>query len=503
MAMGGCSECREWERKYEAVEKEFRYVKNLANKGVIEHEDLFSKYEENKRQYDELCQTLEQKDRDIEKLRNIIQPFVADFRELEVKAEIQTALRQDAENYARKAHKQYMDIKRKSLNMCQKFQLSAASIDVDIDAEPEAEVDRSVAALQERIEDLEETVEDLASQLDRCKEERDDAICNGKTYEDECNSLKRQKAEVGEELTNYQKMTDSFKRVSFLALEEITELTKKYDIEKTFREEALQLAQGLQKEKKIIQHQSQAVMASAFSDVKLRNALLQVEDKTRENETMRGDYDKKIRELEKKCSESLTQEKIAHLERCIEVNELEIERLNKSISEQKKKIETMDHDKRCLQERLDMSNKMNLGAAPPPPPPPPPIKAPVKFTLFGHKKKVQAGAAAVDAKKKVAVKGNENYDKALEELMKRIKERAQKEEGRSTSLDALVNKDKKRNSRVAEINNVLHSLGPSKHPTRSRPVVAQEKTEVMTDFEKKMSQRKKISDAGLVHGVEN
>jgi hypothetical protein len=43
-------------------------------------------------------------------------------------------------------------------------------------------------------------------------------------------------------------------------------------------------------------------------------------------------------------SESGTLEQIAHLERCIEVNEIEIEGLKKDIQEQHKKIEAMSYD---------------------------------------------------------------------------------------------------------------------------------------------------------------
>ncbi|XP_050397505.1 shootin-1 [Patella vulgata] len=409
----GATENDKWKEKYLEQEKQLKILSEHCFKVIEKHEEVVKKFKENETQYEVVAARLEEREKQLLHVRKLLEPVYTEYASLKEKYEIEQECRHEAEKYASQITKENRVLKRQS----------AAFLDLhegDVPIEEEKDLYQNyLETLNAKIKELEEEKSNQSAILNKVKEDYDIEREKHSVTKTENQKLKDELSQTKTSLDKYKDALQKVTSASEAACEEYENLRKEYDMANVCRNTAESFATEMYAQSEAIKRQSAVLISSAASDQRLMTALLEVENLTQEKEVQKKEYEDKLKSLEAELKELRDEDMISTLEMDNQTLHEEREQLTAQLmdirnqySDNQKQYQELEAQYKALEEKYELV----LHPPPPPPPPLPPISAlrPKGFLSRTQSKRT----------KKLAVSGaksDENYNKAINEMMDRIK----------------------------------------------------------------------------------
>ncbi|XP_013420711.1 shootin-1-like [Lingula anatina] len=131
-----------WKEKCHKLEKQLSTLKKLAHKAIADYDDLHCKYKDNITQLKEVKKTLAEREDQLKKLQEYLEPVYNEYDEIRTKYQIEHECRAEAERYASKINKENTKLKRESQALFAKLgemRIDVLDIPIDIAEEPTKE----------------------------------------------------------------------------------------------------------------------------------------------------------------------------------------------------------------------------------------------------------------------------------------------------------------------------------------------------------------------------
>ncbi|XP_021355558.1 shootin-1-like isoform X2 [Mizuhopecten yessoensis] len=391
MADASCSQCFQ-----------YKHLKELSAKVVIQYDELYKKLKATEEQCKTVSSRLKEREQQMGQMKKLIEPAIQEYEKMKIKFEIEMKCRMKAENFATHINVQNKELKRQSNMIMAKMDVRDLPLD---DSDMKSDVDsykKHTAELNETIEELEENVARLTSDLQELRQTS--AIEEEKHQrlnERHDNGMKRLK-ENQNMLSKYQEAMLELSKVSEEACKEYAVLQIKYDMEH-------EKASKMQDDNKMMKKQSAMLMTNAMGNQKLMDAALQIESLTKEFQEEKEQYLSQIKELQEAVNDGQNDEEKEKLSE-------ENKDLMKKLEDYEKQYKELEAEYKVIEKELDLAKH----PPPPPPPPPPPTPSMDKGKGFLSKITRKKSMKRREVLKSAAGAGDQNYGKALEEMMKRI-----------------------------------------------------------------------------------
>ncbi|BFY98239.1 hypothetical protein BsWGS_01279 [Bradybaena similaris] len=414
-----------WRQKCQELEKIIKTLSSHCVKVVEKHEELLINYKKNQEQYVNLVQKLKDQGEQIKKAKSVLEPVTLEYQTLRDKYEIARQCQYEAENYASKMNqKNKVLVRQSSLLMNKIGQMNI--VDLNFEDEPidsseneyYKELDRKIKELSEEKSALSAQVKNLHEDY-QLEKERNSQL---KERLETCRAeLKAAKSTISSQESTLQQLA----KTSEAACKEYEDLQKQFEIEYAGRTQVEKMAHNLYVERETACRQSAMLMKDIGDNNKLMEALIEVEDVNKNMGTMKFELEQKIKSLQDELTALKERSGIDGLEseilRLIQERDSLLQRLEeaeKTTGELRSQYSLLTSQYADLEKKFD--NVINIPPPrPPPPPPPPPISKTGGFLAKitgGKKRKIQQQLALGGADV------NKDYSKAVDEMMKRIKQ---------------------------------------------------------------------------------
>ncbi|XP_041369059.1 shootin-1-like [Gigantopelta aegis] len=411
-----------WEEKYLGLHEKYSALSKQCRKVIEKHEDLLDRYKKNEAQYDLLVQKLEEREKELKDVQKVLEPAYVEYECIKEKYQEAVECQKEAESYASNVTKEYKNLKRKSQMVFCKANLTLPddpAFNTDV---VETATDKYLKEKTEEIIRLKQEKATLHAELTSVQEDL-------QIEKDNCNLAKKKEKIMRSEVQRLQHSLEQHKlaihqlsRVSEAALQEYETLKSEYELEAVCRNKAETFASKLLTENNAIKRQSSILLQSVSSDTRLMRALNDVEDLTAELEMVKTEYQKEVKELKEEIASLTDSNRVVSLEEENSVITEDRDLLQKQLLDFQEQYNSLESQYKTLQAQCeDVRKKYEKAIQPPPPPPPPPLPPSTSRTGFlskFKKKKVDVGSKLVKGGAQV----NEGYSKALDEMMKRIKD---------------------------------------------------------------------------------
>lgn len=398
-------ELEELKIKYENTDKNLQCLKKLAVAAVADYEQLKSKYEENLKQYDEVREKLREAEDKLSNLQNVLEPACEEFNKLHVELQVERECRSEAEKYASKTYTENHKLKRQSQMLLDKLQNGVKTTDLSIletitDESSAAESGADCSneervAFNKKIAHLEEEVKNLQNRLVQSENDRHSAAkIAAQQQTDLVKKCKRMEVELFtacKRLQDHEQAVENFKRTSQLAFGEYSDLKQKYEEQLKLNQAAETFASQMYRDREAMKRQSSVLLSSVVGDQRMMEAMMEIENLTKELENIRHETKTKIEEYETLLAADANTKKIADMETELQIAGSEVTRLQSALEEAEVWKEQMMKENKDLAMQLDKATRPPT--PPPPPPPPPPFVGSTKLVIA--KPKVTPSAAAL------------------------------------------------------------------------------------------------------------
>ncbi|XP_025094337.1 shootin-1-like isoform X2 [Pomacea canaliculata] len=421
-----------WQNKCKDLEKIVKTLSSHCFKLVEKHEELLKKYKENEQQYNQLADRLKTTEEQLAKMGKLYEPVYNEYEKIKNKFEIEMECRHHAEEYASKISRENRNLRRMSQMVSAKHGVSLVEFNLESEnSENKDTYEEYLETLNQKISDLKEENSQLTAELKKFKEDYQIEKDKKLNYSKQNERLKTEVKQVKHSLQQYEAALANLSKASDLAFQEYEKLKGSYEKEILCRDQAEKYASTLFAEKEAAKRQSTMLLMEVASDRKLMKAMVEIEDLTRQLEQQKRQYEEQMSDLKEELTSLKDQELLTSLEQ--ENQQLLEER--GSLQTQLARLESQINDLRSQYTKLsdeyeNIEKRLEEATRPPPPPPPPPLPPPTKkLGLFGRRDKKKAAAAAAAAAasggkngSKPGVPTNDDYSKAIDEMMKRIKD---------------------------------------------------------------------------------
>lgn len=446
-AMANCDnpDCIQLHESFLKSQQELTTLKQLAKTVTCDFGSLQQKYEDNIRQYEELKQTLQQREETMHKMEALVKPALTEHENLRTKYRIVKRLTTDAELYASQLYRQNTSLKRQSQQLLEVFSSSDVKVDLsklheiteEKDTEP-TDTDLSdtkrhtkiVLGLEERIANLEQELQVAQSQCHVSAhaayqqnglngENVDELSAKEKYFREECERLKTANISLQEEKEK----------------------------EELLKNDAIAFASELYSRCDAMKRQSDIAISAIMNDEKLMKCMMEIEKVSKEREEIRLQYMRQIADLEGAVKASQDSETL----------------LKEQLQQSQEKNSKLLQDVKALEKEKE-ELRANTWAAPPAPPPPPPPSMPLPL-----KPSVDTGiissSKSTTTKPKVHTERPAGYVEELEAMMKRIQGKGA---GRKQSVTAETNDSTVDDNSGSDIINIQHLLSGAKTGSKRR-----------------------------------
>lgn len=423
----------ELQKKYELSEKNLRCIKTLSFKAIEDYDKLQKMYNENQNQYEALKERLQDTEAKLNKLQNVLGPACEEYNQLNRNLEIEAACRTEAEKMAAKANKENKKLKRQSQELLmklgggEKIELKILETITDESEENETSGESNASllesqqnALTNKINALESEITSLRGRLQTSETEKETAKKREAELTIKMKKLEAELLKSCQKLRDHEQMVENFKRSSCLALGEFSQLQDKYDQQIHLNHEAENFAHKMLIERDVMVRQSSILMNSAAADVRVMQALIEIENLTKELETLKKDDQDKIKTMEERLSSSGEVKKISSFETELEIASSEIGRLNRAIEEMEEWKQNTIKEMDEVRAKLEFAED-RLRPPPPPPPPPPPTPFLGPKLLVMKSNQSSSSSENSDPSMPKPVTKEMQLNNAMQEMMERIK----------------------------------------------------------------------------------
>ncbi|KAK7458958.1 hypothetical protein BaRGS_00039042 [Batillaria attramentaria] len=433
-----------WRNKCKDLEKVVKTLSSHCFQLVEKHEELLAKYKENEKQYNAVVARLKESEDQLLKMRKLYEPVYTEYEVMKNKYQIEAQCRYQAETYAQKVTVQNRDLKRKSQMVFAQHGLSLATIgDLDEEEKDDEESKAYLKSLNDKIEELEDKNSKLTVELREVKEDFEVEKEKKATYSYEvCNWALKEFLAGSEANTEVALTCFIAGNASDAASRDYDRLKGSFEKELLCRDKAEKYAATLFAEKEAARRQSSMLLMNVASDKKLMEAMIEVENLTTKVEEQKALYEQQIKDLKEELQQVKEHENVESLEQENEHLLDERENLQKQLSQTEEQVKTLQasYDKLSTQ--------------------------------------LEKGGAAV----------NTDYNKAIDEMMKRIKEgKALKPVLRSTERrPSCPDQDSETPSAMSELKGMLNNMKKARSVNDlSSPEPAQkEESELASVFRK-------------------
>ncbi|KAL8577019.1 hypothetical protein ACOMHN_065623 [Nucella lapillus] len=430
-----------WKNKCKELEGLVKTLSTHCFQVVEKHEELVVKYKANEAQYEAVVARLKDTDDKLAKMGNLFEPVYIEYEMMKNKFEIEAGCRKHAEQYASRVTQQNKVLKRQSQMMLETMNKGLTvtgeiSLD-DVEPTPPAPADGQdaetlpngrdpqqdyIESLDAKLKSLEENDSSLKTELDSIKKDLEIATEKKSSYSHQNERLREEAKELNQSLQQHKEALKRLANASESAFQEYEQLKGSYEQEVICRDEAEKCAAKLFAQREAAKRQSTMLLMNVAGDEKLMKAMLDVETLTTQVEEQKAHYERQIEELQEDLKTVRDKEALDSLEQeNVQLTEERVSLQNQLSSLKGQVTSTMAQYDKLLAHYKDLEVQLEEAKRPKPPPPPPlpPPAAPKKTSIFsrGKKKKeiidkVQKGGAAISP----------SYNKALEEMMQRIKD---------------------------------------------------------------------------------
>ncbi|KAJ7333640.1 hypothetical protein OS493_017183 [Desmophyllum pertusum] len=286
----------ETRKRLEVLDKNYRNLKGLSQKAVIEFEELQNKCQEYFEKYKEQETKYLKVKGDLEKLKDVSNLALSEYENLHGKFEVEQSCRNKAEEFATNMVQENKNLKRHSqLLISQVSSIGQVNLEELSNLDDFTTDDRSDnAVLHEEIKELKGLVESLRKEVKGTKEELT-------ATQNQLNKEKHSHEATKKRLFSNEKQFKQLNRVSVLALEEYSTLQQKYALESHCRFEAEKYAAEVVREKDVLDRQRKFISETTGKDEQLKKALEEIsalnkklaEERTESEEKVRN-YDQNI-----------------------------------------------------------------------------------------------------------------------------------------------------------------------------------------------------------------
>ncbi|XP_059159377.1 shootin-1-like isoform X2 [Physella acuta] len=412
-----------WQKKCAELENIIKTLSTHCIKVVEKHEELLVNYKKNQDQYNIIVQKLKEKGDQIKKAKDVLGPVTQEYEALREKYEIAVRCQYEAENFASKVNNKNKVLKRQSQMLLDKVSgLNVVEMNFE-DETDNVEENEYIKKLDQQIEDLEDQKSSLSVELKVLKEDYEIERSANEKLREQVESLRGELSHAKKNLVMQEKTLQQLAKTSEAAYSEYQSLQDQFEKEITSRTTVEKLAHSLYAEREAARRQSAMLMKDIGNQHKLMEALIQVEELTTTMETIKADLNYKIQLLESELQSQKESSGQTSLEE--ENNNLIQERdlLQQRLEETEKLCEQQRSQYDMMMKKYaELENKYNYAVAPPPPPPPPP---PPMSKAGGFLSKITGGGRKKQrelAQKRRGAPVNADYNKAVEEMMKRIQQ---------------------------------------------------------------------------------
>ncbi|XP_057306423.1 shootin-1-like isoform X2 [Hydractinia symbiolongicarpus] len=351
-------------------------LKELSARAILEFEDVRIKYKE----YFEKCTKEEAKRKRIEaqfkQLKQVSLLAVAEYESLHKQYVTENKYRLEVEEKVKKLTEENKTIRKQ--NKLGDNTMIIPSGNADQGTKGELEVLRTMK------DAVNNELRNTKNELSRTKEMLQ--------QEKAAHAITKKRLAIG---TQQMKQLN---RVSVLALDEFTDLKKKFETEANCRRKAEDVATELVGKQELTDRKTKIIEEQTSKDEQLKTLMAEMDEINRIAQEERKKNAEKIKELEEELKNSENTDALKSMEDKLSLMMDQLDIAQKQLTECEARCEKAESDSRNLYTRLAMAEREADSSRlatlpPPPPPPPPPIAAPVirKFiSRIGKKKKSSA-----------------------------------------------------------------------------------------------------------------
>ncbi|XP_028390849.1 shootin-1-like isoform X2 [Dendronephthya gigantea] len=398
-------------------EGKFNTLRIISLKAISEFEDLQKKCEENYSKYLEERENYLRTKKELDVLKEVSGEALGEYDNLHRKFEIEQECRDKAEEYAKQQVKQNKQLKRQSTILLNTLVAKAVDFDLEelsgkTDVSDDSSTDdhgvcnKQIEGLKEQVESLQIKMEELTKTLHHTEE----------MLSKETEEHKKTKEELENNRANFKQLN----RVSLLALDDYSNLQRKYAVEMQCRAQAEKLAAEANREHEAAVKQSELISKELSGKDKLKEALEEISNLTKKLHEQRTEFDEKVKDLENELASSNDVCKLKSLEEKINTFAQGMETLEARLTQAQTRASEAEAKAKKFEELLKQAKEAPEAPPPPPlPPPPPPPPAPSQLL------KKFVGIVSSGGKKQLKKSKSQTKEdpriKAMSEMMDRIR----------------------------------------------------------------------------------
>ncbi|XP_052229024.1 shootin-1-like isoform X2 [Dreissena polymorpha] len=408
----------DWKTKYEEISERLEGLEKISKDVLKEYEELTAECETLKTENASLAQKIIEKDKQIKEVNSLVQPAIAEYGKLKKKYSIEKECRQEAEYYACEVVQHNKKLKRQSMDLIGLMNRADHNFnirDIKFEDEEEPTENRIENAHQQQlnttIKNLKKEVSTLSTKLELTEIELKTEKENHQWVKESYETSKYQLKQTESALRKHKLALQELSKVSEEALTEYESLKGKYALEKKRRSFVEKKVAEITVDNSKLKRQSAALLSSVVTGDRLHHALMEIEDLTDKLEKQRQHYDQQIAELEERISEGSAEQVSKSVENTSLITERED--LEAKLRENEDKYTSLE----AKYDKLLKAYEDSKRPPPPPPPPPPPAVNKGFLSMFKRTKKPDVQTMV----KKTGGVVNEDFNKALEEMMENIK----------------------------------------------------------------------------------
>lgn len=348
-------------------------LKELSARAILEFEDVRIKYKE----YFEKCSKEEAKRKRIEaqfkQLKQVSLLAVAEYESLHKQYVTENKYRLEVEEKVKKLTEENKTIRKQ--NKLGDNTMIIPSGNADQGTKGELEVLRTMK------DAVNNELRNTKNELSRTKEMLQ--------QEKAAHAITEKRLAIGAQ------QMKQLNRVSVLALDEFSDLKKKFETESNCRRKAEDVATELVGKQELTDRKTKIIEEQTSKDEQLKTLMAEMDEINRIAQEERKQNAEKIKELEEELKNSENTEALKSMEDKLSLMMDQLDIAQKQLTECEARCGKAESESRNLYTRLAMAEREADSSRlatlpPPPPPPPPPIAAPVirKFiSRIGKKKK--------------------------------------------------------------------------------------------------------------------
>ncbi|XP_048248023.1 shootin-1-like isoform X3 [Haliotis rufescens] len=414
----------DWKQKYKQSEETLKLLTSYCHRVVDKYEEVLKKQKENEAKFQALVQQVKDKDVQLDSVKELWQPAYQEYEVIKQKYELELECRFEAEHYATKVTKQNRNLKRMSQAILDRVDKDIVDGELevsDLDLNKDSLAEEHLNSLNDKITELQEERCQLSAQFKQTWEDLHTERESHKNTQDKYDNVRVELKQTKEALAQHKDAFKQLTQASEQAFQEYESLRKEYEAAILCQNSAETFATELYANNAAMKRESSILLSKVANNPQLMKALHEVEELTEELEKLRAEHRKQVKDLEERISELSNKDEMIALETDNQSLLEERDSLSSRMHEVNQKYTQMEGQYADLQAHYKtLEEKYKDATKPPPAPPPPPPPPVVKKTFFRRKTKLKA-----DVNKKLAgggVSTNDGYSKALDEMMKRIKD---------------------------------------------------------------------------------